>query len=189
MKKAARYIGLALGFGGAVSAYFVEGDLWLYAVAAALLGSVVTSGVNLAERKRVAALASLLPIGIAAFYLVINPVNFTFEGGRLSIQETCMVRQYQEYGEATTFQKKCSELTNADIYWEAKVEYGERYYYEGKGAPPQTFNGCRIGLTRDAIGDPDKTVYVAKPCEQVTSEDAQRAGVGASGSYYTWQWD
>ena len=189
MKKAARYVGLALGFGGAVSAYFLEGDLWLYAIAAALLGSLVTAGVNLAERKRVAALLSLLPIGIAAFYLVMNPVNLTFSEGRLSIQETCMVRQQEEVGESTTFQKKCSELTQADIYWEAKVEYGQPYYYQGKGSPPQTYNGCLIGLTRDAVNDPAKTTYVAKPCDQVTTEDAKQASAGASATYYTWQWD
>ena len=189
MKQFLSLLAIALTWGGVAGTWLVEGDAWVYAIIIFGLGIVLSIGIGLWEHDFRALISAVIPVGLAAFYLATYFGIVSFSGGNLSFGDTCRVSEYEHMASATQFDKKCSELTQADIYWDAKVPFGKLYWYEGRGDPPDVLNGCRVGFTADAINNPKATTYFAKPCSLLTDQDAVDAGGGTGETYYYWAWD
>ncbi len=176
-------------WGGAGVTWVTRDDLFLYGIGAFGVGIVLSVVVGFWEKDFKAILRALLPAIFAVYNIATYTGFVSFADGELTFGDTCRVSTNESMEGATRFDKSCSDLTQADIYWTAGVGYGSRYYYRGTGSPPITFNGCRIGLSRESIGDPEGTTYFAKPCEELTDADRDKAGVQPGRTYYYWDWD
>lgn len=190
-------IGILLSWAG-VAITWLSGDdyrAWLIGIGlifiAAVFRAVFSLLVGLWERNLRPMFGHLVPVGLAIVYLIgtyeTTDVSRLISGVQEDITRTekCEVSSTPSRGDAVIFYKHCSEITLADIYWEAEITGA--YYYWGEGDPRDPDGGCVISQFQDGIYNNANLMHFSKPCSRVTDADVE-VYIPPGGSYYYWDW-
>ncbi len=186
-------IGILLSWAG-VAITWLSGDnyrAWIVGIGLIFIAAVFSLLIGLWERNFRPMFVHLVPVGLAIVYLASNyetaDVSRLISGVQEDISgtEKCEVSSTPSRGDSVTFYKHCSEITLADVYWEAGIT--DEYYYWGEGEPRDPYGGCVISQFQDGIYDNANLMHFSKPCSRVTDADVE-VYIPPGGSYYYWDW-
>ena len=89
---------------------------------------------------------------------------------------------------AVHFDKPCSEVTLAHVYWDAGIPAGESFTYWGNRHTVDPIGGCVVGDSTYSLNAPEDLTHFAKPCSVLTDSDTTAAGILPGQNYYYWDW-
>ena len=90
--------------------------------------------------------------------------------------------------DATYFEKPCSEITLAHIYWNAGIPVEGSFTHWGNGHIIDPAGGCVVGDKAYSLNATEELAHFAKPCSALTDSDTAAAGILPGQNFYYWDW-